>query len=188
MQAVKASAHSFERFTSRLLNYLSLSLCTYIPRADVMLDFICMGPVDLSGARRNATKYKMKNFCPQRDSNPQPSYWKSDALPTELAGLVECWPFKWSITYMYSIYQYKHCYKYENDERQRIVSGKCTVLCYISEYIYKYCTNSKETHKFCGCFQHANTTMYSTWSGICTLKASTGFMRLFAICKYKTLS
>ena len=24
----------------------SFSLCTYIPRMDVMLDFICMGPVD----------------------------------------------------------------------------------------------------------------------------------------------
>ena len=26
-------------------------------------------------------------------------------------------------------------YKYENDKGQRILSGKCTVLCYISEYI-----------------------------------------------------
>ena len=46
----KASAHSFKQFTSRLLKStfsLSLSLCTYITRMDVMLDFICMGPVDL---------------------------------------------------------------------------------------------------------------------------------------------
>ena len=61
-------------------------------------------------------------------------------------------------------------------------SGKCTVLCYILEYIYKYCTNSKETNKSCACFQHANTTKNSTWSGICMLKASTWLMCLFAIC------
>ena len=58
---------------------------------DVMLDFICMGPVDLSWSASKATKYKMKNPCPQWDSNPQP--WDF-ALPTELAGLVECCPFK----------------------------------------------------------------------------------------------
>ena len=49
--------------------------------------------------------------------------------------------------------------------------------------IYKCCTTSKETHKSCACFQHANTAKHSTWSGICTLKASTGPMRLFVICK-----
>ena len=31
---------------------------------------------------------------PQWDSNPQPFDSKSDALPTELAGLGECYPFK----------------------------------------------------------------------------------------------
>ena len=54
---VKASAHSFKQFTSRLLK-LSFSLCTYITRMDVMLDFICMGPVDLTGARRKRQNTK----------------------------------------------------------------------------------------------------------------------------------
>ena len=44
--------------------------------------------------------------------------------------------------------------------------------------IYKYCTNSEVTHKSCACFQHANTTKHSSWSGILMLKASTGLMRL----------
>ena len=95
----KASAHSFKQFTSRLLKStfsLSLSnLCTYITRMDVMLDFICMGPVDLPGARRKRQNTKWKISCPQWDSNPQPFDSKSDALPTELAGLGECYPFKW---------------------------------------------------------------------------------------------
>ena len=39
---------------------------------------------------------------------------------------------------MYSRYQCKHCYKYENDEGQRILSGKCTVLCYILEFIINF--------------------------------------------------
>ena len=38
--------------------------------------------------------------------------------------------------FMYSRYQCIHCYKYEDGEGQRILSCKCTVLCYILEYIY----------------------------------------------------
>ena len=56
---------------------------------DVMLDFICMGAVDLPGVRRKRQNTKWKNSCPQLDSNPQPLDLKSDALPTELAGLVK---------------------------------------------------------------------------------------------------
>ena len=92
----KASAHSFKQFTSRLLkSTFSLSLCTYVTRMDVMLDFICMGPVDLTGAHRKRQNTKWKIPCPQWHSNPQPFDSKSDALPTELAGLGECYPFKW---------------------------------------------------------------------------------------------
>ena len=92
----KASAHSFKQSSSRLLkSTFSLSLCTYITRMDVMLDFICMWPVDLTGARRKRQNTKWKIPCPQWDSNPQPFDSKSDALPTELAGLGECCPFKW---------------------------------------------------------------------------------------------
>ena len=36
----------------------SFSLCTYIPRMNVMLDFICIAPVDLPGAHK---KQKMQN-------------------------------------------------------------------------------------------------------------------------------
>ena len=93
---LKASAHSFKQFTSRLLkSTFSLPLCTYITRMDVMLEFICMGPVDLPGARRKRQNTKWKISCPQWDSNPQPFDSKSDALSTELAGLGECYPFKW---------------------------------------------------------------------------------------------
>ena len=37
---------------------------------------------------------------------------------------------------MYSQYQCIYCYKYENDEVERTLSRKCTVLGYIFEYIY----------------------------------------------------
>ena len=39
---------------------------------------------------------------------------------------------------MYSRYQCIHYYKYKNDKGQRILCGKCTILCYILEYIYIY--------------------------------------------------
>ena len=61
----------------------------YIPRMDVMLDFICMGPVDLSEARRKRqnTKCNLKILVHSwtRTHNPEIS---------SLAGLVECFPFK----------------------------------------------------------------------------------------------
>ena len=72
--SVKASAHSFNQFTSRHLKlYFSLSQCTYIPRMDVMLDFIRMGSVDLSEARRKRqnTKWEMLAHSGIRTHNPQ---------------------------------------------------------------------------------------------------------------------
>ena len=50
-----------------------------------MLDFICMAPVNLPGARRKRQNAKKKKY-PQSDSNPKPWDLKSDALPTELIG------------------------------------------------------------------------------------------------------
>ena len=35
---------------------------------------------------------------------------------------------------------------YENDERERILSGKCTVLCYILEYIIIYIVQKTKRH------------------------------------------
>ena len=39
--------------------------------------------------------------------------------------------------------------------------------------IYLYCKNSKETHKSCACFQHANTSSGRMFGRGCMLKAST---------------
>ena len=45
------------------------------------------------------------------------------------------------------------------------------VLCCVTYWnIYLYCIKSKEIHKSCACFQHANMTKESIWSGICMLK------------------
>ena len=45
-----------------------------------------------------------------------------------------------------------------------------------------YCTNCKETHKSCACFQHANTRSSRMFGRVCMLKASAGLVCLFAIC------
>ena len=87
-----------------------------------MLDFICMGPVDLIGARRKRQNTKWKLPCPQWDLNPQPFDSKSDALPTELAGLVNAVRLNGPITFMYSQYQCLPCYMYQNDEEERNLS------------------------------------------------------------------
>ena len=68
----------------------------------------------------------MKNSCPQSDSNPQPEDQKSDAQPTELAGLY------WKLFYLNDLITYIY---YENDEGERFLPSKYTVLCYLLEYI-----------------------------------------------------
>ena len=109
-----------------------------------MLDFICMGPVDLPGGRRKRQDTKWKIPCPQWDSNPRPLDLKSDALPTELAGLGEFCPFKW----LYYIHVLPipmfTLYKYQNDEVERNLSCKCTVSICILEYMYILQEKKKE--------------------------------------------
>ena len=48
----------------------------------VMVGFICMGFLDLWGARTENNK--MKNSCPLWDSNPGPSAYEANALSVEL--------------------------------------------------------------------------------------------------------
>ena len=49
--------------------------------------------------------------------------------------------------------------------------------------IYPYCTNSKKTHTSCACFQHAHTRSGRMFGRVCMLKASSGLVCLFPICK-----
>ena len=51
-----------------------------------MVDFICMGLLDLFGTRTE--NYKMKNSCPYWDSNPGPSTYEANALSVELLELL----------------------------------------------------------------------------------------------------
>ena len=51
-----------------------------------MVDFICIGLLDLRGVRTK--NYKMKNSCPQCDSNPEPSAYEANALSAELLELI----------------------------------------------------------------------------------------------------
>ena len=75
--------------------------------------------------------------CSQWDSAKEPWDLKSDALPTELTGLrCKLHYLNEHYVYMYFLYQCIHWFKFENDEAERIVSCKCTVLCYILEHSY----------------------------------------------------
>ena len=63
----------------------------------------------------------------------------SDVLPTELAGLDECCPSRWPCyinVLPIPMFTCLPCYKYQNDEVERNLSCKCTVLCYILECMY----------------------------------------------------
>ena len=51
-----------------------------------MVDFICMGLIDLRGARTE--NYKKKKNCPEWDSNPELYAYKANALSIELLQLI----------------------------------------------------------------------------------------------------
>ena len=51
-----------------------------------MVDFICMGLLELLGARTG--NYKMKNSCLQWDSNSEPSAYEANALTIALQDLI----------------------------------------------------------------------------------------------------
>ena len=66
---------------------------------------------------------------------------------------------------MYSRYQCKHCYKYDNDEGQRILSGKCTVLGSVLEY----CTTSKHDQTFYLIWYLHVESKHMTYASLCYL-------------------
>ena len=84
---------------------------------------------------------------------------------------------------MYMDLRYKciHLYKFENDEIERILSCKCTVLCYTLEDSYIVQIAKRRTTPLFA-FKMQNTIKHFTCSGICMLKANTGLVHLFAIC------
>ena len=92
---VKASAHSFKQLISRLFLIIFLSLSMHLYTSDGRHAWFHLHRTSRPArCASEATKYKMKNSCPHRYSNPQSSDFKSDALPTELARLGECCSFK----------------------------------------------------------------------------------------------
>ena len=78
-----ASAHSFKRFTSRLLK-LSFSLSMHLlPRMNVMLDFIWTLPVQLRGTRNKWTLQKNLVHGKIRTTNTvRPPDYKPTVLAT----------------------------------------------------------------------------------------------------------
>ena len=121
-----------------------------LPLMNVMLDFN-LEPIDMQG-RVQSDKIQ-KEFL--LTVGLEPTTLRCVArCSTELPGLWSklCY-HKDFYTYMYFRYQCIYWYKFGNDEVERILSCTCTVLLHIG--IYLHLTNSKDTHKSCICFQHA---------------------------------
>ena len=85
-----------------------------------------------------AIKHKMKILLHNGTRTHSPDISSLMLYRLSQPGLLNAVHLNDLITYMYSQYQCIPCYKYENEEVERItnLSGKCTVLCYILEYIY----------------------------------------------------
>ena len=160
----------------------SLILCTYKPRMNVMLDFICMGLVDMPGARQKRQSAFNEKFLPK---------------PTALRYVVRCstvWATRILLTaVLFKLITWTFDINVYVDINSRMMENRlfCLVnvlfceyrisfcIC-ILEYIYivqiaKWRTSPVSTSDM------QNTTKHSTRSGICMLKAITGLVRLFAI-------
>ena len=115
------------RIWSILLIQSDLKWCIHLSRSLYLysLYVVCL-----------VSEHGVYSKCVRIDSNPQP-WVKSDALPIELTGL-SCRLYYLNDLYVYMYFLYKciHWYKFENDEVDRILSCKCSVLCYILEYSY----------------------------------------------------
>ena len=84
---VKADMKSFILLQTTSIFFLAnLFLKQGISSEYAMVDFICMGLLDLWWARTE--NYKMKNSCQQWDSNPAPSAYEATALSVELSELI----------------------------------------------------------------------------------------------------
>ena len=104
-----------------------------------MLDFICMGPVDLTGARRKRQNYKMKNSLSTVGLEPSTlrfKVWCSTDWASRTWWMLSI-SFKWPYyIHVLQIPMFTLLHMYQNDELERNLSCKCTVLCYILEYTY----------------------------------------------------
>ena len=96
-----------------------------------MLDFICMGRVDLPELVES-NKIQNAKFLPTVGLKPTSLRFVACMMLYQLSfpGFNESFSIK--VTFIHTC----HWYKLENDEVERILSCTCTVLCYIFEYIY----------------------------------------------------
>ena len=74
-----------------------------------------------------------------------------------------------------------HWYKFKNNEVERILSCKCTVLCYIFEYSY-YVQRAKRCKSPVFAFNLQIPDQLECLIVFCMLKANTWLVCLFAIC------
>ena len=82
-----------------------------------------------------ATKYKMKILTHSGTRTHNLEIWSLMLYRLSLTSSLKAVYLNDLITYTYFQYQI-HCYKYENNEVDHNLSLKCTVLCYILQYIY----------------------------------------------------
>ena len=88
-----------------------------------------MGPVDLPGARRKQQKTKWKILAHSGTRTHNPEFWSLMLYRLSKPGLLKAVYLNVLTTTCL------HCYKYENNEVECKLSCKCTILCYILEYI-----------------------------------------------------
>ena len=149
-----------------------------------MLDSICTTPVDLPGTHRKLQNAKWKILANRRirSSTMRFEVWCSTNWANR--ALMKVVPFKWSIykhVLPMPMYTFIHWYRFENNEVERILSCKCTVLCYIFEYSY-YVQRAKRCKSSVFAFHLQIPDQLESLIVFCMLKANTGLVCLFAIC------
>ena len=131
-----------------------------------MLDLICMGPVDLPGARRKRQNTKLNILSNNGTRTHNLEISSLTLYRLSYPGFDESCPIKVTFKHEYSsdTNVYIGINKFENEEVERIFSCTCTVLCYILEYIYIRQIAKRHTSPVLT-FNTQNKTKHSTWSG-----------------------
>ena len=91
MDSIKAYVNSYITLETAAIFfqanlYLKQGSSITISSENVVVDFICMGLLELWGAW--AENFKMKNSCPQWDSNLIPSVYEANLLSIGLLDLI----------------------------------------------------------------------------------------------------
>ena len=121
-----------------------------------MLDFICMGPVDLPGVRWKQQNTKWKILVHSGTGTHNLEIWSPMLYRLSYTGFDESCAIWMTSIHTFSSDTNVYIGISSMMMKKNVVSFVHVLFCVTGWNIYIYCTNCKKTHTSCVCLQHAN--------------------------------